>query len=70
MKRGICKINIATELKIPMAQAIRDTFAANPGENDPRRYMGNAKKAVTEVVRQKIRLCGASGMTDEGGNVQ
>lgn len=70
MKRGICKINIATELKIPMAQAIRDTFAANPGENDPRRYMGNAKKAVTEVVRQKIRLCGASGMTDEGGNVR
>lgn len=69
VKRGICKINIATELKIPMAQAIRDTFAANPGENDPRRYMGNAKKAVTEVVRQKIRLCGASGMADEGGNV-
>lgn len=33
---GICKINIATELKIPMACAIQEVFRAKPGENDPR----------------------------------
>ena len=64
LSRGIAKINIATELKIPMAKAIQDTFAAKPTENDPRKYMGNAKKAVTEVVRQKIRLCGGTNLAD------
>ena len=61
IRRGICKINIATELKIPMAEAIRECFRNNPKENDPRHYMGAAKEAVKEVVRKKIRLCGSSG---------
>ncbi|HEX3045767.1 MAG TPA: tagatose-bisphosphate aldolase subunit GatY [Bacillota bacterium] len=65
IRRGICKVNIATELKIPMAKAIQDTFARNPKENDPRNYMGAAKEAVKKVVREKIRLCGTSGLADE-----
>ena len=65
LKRGISKINIATELKIPMAQAIKDMFAAKPSENDPRNYMGAAKLAVKEVAKQKIRLCGSSGLAKE-----
>jgi fructose-1,6-bisphosphate aldolase, class II, various bacterial and amitochondriate protist len=62
IRRGICKINIATELKIPMAKAIQDCFDKNPRENDPRNYMGAAKEAVKKVVREKIRLCGSSGL--------
>jgi tagatose bisphosphate family class II aldolase len=62
---GICKINIATELKIPMAQAIQEVFRKKPGENDPRNYMGAAKEAVKEVVRSKIRLCGCNGLADD-----
>ncbi|NLX69939.1 MAG: class II fructose-1,6-bisphosphate aldolase [Clostridiales bacterium] len=62
---GICKINIATELKIPMAEAIQEVFRAKPDENDPRKYMGPAKEAVKEVVRKKIRLCGCNGLADE-----
>ena len=62
---GICKINIATELKIPMAEAIQEVFRSRPDENDPRKYMGPAKEAVKEVVRNKIRLCGCSGLADE-----
>ncbi|MBE6550626.1 MAG: class II fructose-1,6-bisphosphate aldolase [Ruminococcaceae bacterium] len=65
IKRGIAKINIATELKIPMAQAIKDCFAASPKENDPRKYMGSAKNAVKEVVRQKIRLCGGTNLASK-----
>lgn len=66
IKRGICKINIATELKVPMATAIQEVFAANPKENDPRKYMGNAKEAVKEIARKKIRLCGSNGRAWEG----
>ena len=65
IKRGIAKINIATELKIPMAQAIKDCFAASPKENDPRKYMGSAINAVKEVVRQKIRLCGGTNLASK-----
>jgi tagatose bisphosphate family class II aldolase len=67
IKGGICKINIATELKIPMADAIQEVFRKKPDENDPRNYMGAAKQAVKEVARRKIRLCGASGLADEAG---
>ena len=62
--RGICKVNIATELKLPMAQAIQKVFRDNPSESDPRNYMGAAKKAVKQVVREKIRLCGSSNLID------
>ena len=65
IKRGISKINIATELKIPMAEAIQECFRKNPRENDPRNYMGAAKEAVKRVVKNKIRLCGCNGLADE-----
>ena len=48
---GICRINIATELKVAMAHAIQEIFQRNPKENDPRKYMGAAKVAVKEVVK-------------------
>jgi tagatose 1,6-diphosphate aldolase GatY/KbaY len=66
ISRGICKVNIATELKVPMAQAIQDVFTANPKENDPREYMGKAKEAVKKVARNKIQLCGSSGRAWDG----
>lgn len=67
VSQGICKVNIATELKIPMAHAIQEVFRTNPGETDPRNYMGAAKEAVKAVVRQKIRLCGCNGLAEEMG---
>ena len=62
--RGICKVNIATELKLPMADAIQKVFRDKPSESDPRNYMGAAKKAVKQIVRKKIRLCGSSNLID------
>lgn len=61
IKNGISKINIATELKIPLAENIKRCFADNPEENDPRKYLGLGKEAVIKVVRNKIKLCGVSG---------
>jgi tagatose bisphosphate family class II aldolase len=65
VNNGICKINIATELKLPMAEAIKTCFHNKPKENDPRNYMGAAKDAVKNVVKQKIRLCNCSGLADK-----
>lgn len=57
---GICKVNIATELKIPFTNSIREFLIANPEENDPRKYFAPAKEAVKKVVREKILLCGSN----------
>lgn len=65
LRRGIAKINIATELKIPMAEAIKKVFSDKPSENDPRNYMGAAKVAVKAVVKEKILLCGCDGLADK-----
>jgi len=64
IRRGIAKVNIATELKNPMAGAIKGVFAENPDENDPRRYMGAAKQAVKEMVIRKIKLAASNGLAN------
>jgi len=67
IKRGIVKVNIATELKIAFADAIKAYFTNNPKENDPRKYMEAGRKAVKEVVKKKIRLCGANELENFRG---
>ncbi|WP_227762230.1 tagatose-bisphosphate aldolase subunit GatY [Zhaonella formicivorans] len=57
---GICKVNIATELKIPFTAALREYLNSNPEENDPRKYFSPAKEAIKRVVREKILLCGSN----------
>lgn len=54
---GICKVNIATELKMPFAAALKNHFDKNPDANDPRQYFGPAKEAMKSVIREKIRMC-------------
>lgn len=54
---GITKVNIATELKIPFSHKLREYLVAHPEENDPRKYMKDAKKAMAEVVKEKILMC-------------
>ena len=57
---GISKVNIATELKIPFADAIKKVFAQNPDESDPRKYMGAGRAAAQEMVEYKINMCGCN----------
>jgi tagatose 1,6-diphosphate aldolase GatY/KbaY len=54
---GICKVNIATDLKIPFSNAVKEYFRENPDANDPRKYMTPGKKAMREVVIAKIKMC-------------
>lgn len=59
---GVCKVNVATELKIAFADAVKSYFAQHPDANDPRKYIVPGKLAMKEVVAEKIRICGSSGM--------
>lgn len=56
---GICKVNIATDLKIPFANAVKKYFIANVDANDPRKYMTPGKIAMREIVIAKIKMCGS-----------
>jgi tagatose 1,6-diphosphate aldolase GatY/KbaY len=64
---GMAKMNVATELRIVFSEAIREVLAANPQENDPRKYMIPAKEAVKRLAMEKIRLCGSAGKASNAG---
>lgn len=59
--RGIAKVNIATELKIPFSNAVRDYLIANPQANDPRNYLVPGKEAMKKIVREKISMVKSQG---------
>ena len=57
---GVCKVNVATELKIAFSDAVKAWLAENPQGNDPRFYMRVGMDAMKEVVRSKITVCGSA----------
>ncbi|WP_002148913.1 tagatose-bisphosphate aldolase subunit GatY [Bacillus cereus] len=57
IRLGICKVNIATELKIAFVTALRHYLHTHPEENDPRKYFSNAILAMKQVVADKIKMC-------------
>lgn len=58
---GVCKVNIATELKIPFAEGLKQYFMEFPEETDPRKYFAYAKLAMASIVEEKIRMCQSDG---------
>lgn len=58
---GVCKVNVATELKIAFSDALKHYFEENPDANDPRHYMKPAKAAMKDIVRKVIHVCGCEG---------
>lgn len=58
---GICKVNVATELKIAFADALKNYLSEHADASDPRHYMVPAKAAMKEVVRKVIADCGCEG---------
>ncbi len=57
---GICKVNVATDLKIPFSNAVKEYFKENPDANDPRKYMTPGKEAMAAIVKHKIEVCGSA----------
>ncbi|MGL4106967.1 tagatose bisphosphate family class II aldolase [Clostridium sp. LP20] len=57
---GICKVNVATDLKIPFSGALKEYFNEHPDANDPRKYMTPGKEAMKVIVEHKIRVCGSA----------
>ncbi len=50
---AVCKINIDSDGRLAMTAVIRQIFAENPAEFDPRKYLGPARDELIEMVKQK-----------------
>jgi fructose-bisphosphate aldolase class II len=61
VRRGITKVNLATQLNQALTGAIRAYLDEHLPVTDPRKYGEPGRAAMGEVVRATIRLVGASG---------
>jgi fructose-bisphosphate aldolase class II len=61
-KSAVCKINIDTDGRMVMTATVRKVFAETPAEFDPRKYLGPARTALTEMYKRKNReVLGSAG---------
>lgn len=59
---AVCKINIDSDGRLAMTAAVRKVFAENPGEFDPRKYLGPARDNLKALYKHKIEtVLGSAG---------
>ena len=61
VKRGICKVNFATELRAAYSEAVKATFAEKQDTIDPKAYGKAGIAAVKELVMARMKVCGCDG---------
>jgi fructose-bisphosphate aldolase class II len=59
---AVCKINIDSDGRLAMTASIRESFAKNPGEFDPRKYLGPAREELKKLYMHKtVNVLGSAG---------
>ena len=61
IRRGICKVNFATELRIAFSDGVKQYLADDPKAFDPKKYSKVGRANVVALVKEKIALCGSAG---------
>lgn len=61
VRRGICKINYATDLRIAFTKGVKDFMAKNPDAFDPKKYSAVGMEEVKRYVMQKMEVMGSVG---------
>lgn len=56
VRRGMTKINIATQLNKVFTAALREQLAADPGLVDPRRYLSPARAALSAEITRLLTV--------------
>ena len=61
-KSAVCKVNIDSDGRLAMTAAVREVFAKNPGEFDPRKYLGPAREELKKLYMHKTQhVLGSAG---------
>ncbi len=58
VKRGICKVNFATELRVAYTNAVKHLLQEKPETFDPKAFGAAAIPAVKELVKSRMLVCG------------
>ncbi|MEG0050984.1 MAG: class II fructose-1,6-bisphosphate aldolase [Terrisporobacter sp.] len=58
IKRGICKVNYATELRIAFTKGVTKYLEENKDTIDPKKYNKAGMEEVKQFVKEKIKVCG------------
>jgi len=59
---AVCKINIDSDGRLAMTAAVREAFAGNPAEFDPRKYLGPARDSLKKLYMHKVtQVLGSAG---------
>ena len=61
IKHGVRKINIDTDLRLASTGATRRFLAHNPSEFDPRKFLAETTKAMTDICIDRYEAFGTSG---------
>ncbi len=51
---AVCKINIDSDGRLAMTAAVREIFATQPAEFDPRKYLGPARDSLKQLYMHKV----------------
>ena len=57
IKRGICKVNYATDLRIAFTKGINQVLKENPDTIDPKKYNAKGREEVRKYVMHKMKIC-------------
>jgi fructose-bisphosphate aldolase class II len=59
---SVCKINIDSDGRLAVTAKIREYLANDPGEFDPRKYLGAARKELISLIKHKnVAVLGSAG---------
>lgn len=61
VKRGICKVNYATDLRIAFSEGVNEVLGQNPETIDPKKYNAAAREHVKQYVKARMKNCGSAG---------
>ena len=65
IKYGVRKINIDTDLRMASTGAIRQFMTKDRKAFDPRKYLGEARKAMKEICKARYEAFGCVGMASK-----
>lgn len=61
IRRGICKVNYATDLRIAFTKGVNRVLHEKPDTIDPKKYNAAGREEVKQYVMQKMEVVGSVG---------
>ena len=61
IRRGICKVNYATDLRIAFTRGVKEVLEEQPDTIDPKKYNARGRERVKEYVMGRIKVCKSEG---------